>query len=99
MSPGEIAARIGLSQRQLQRHFRLHLGTTPTRHYTLVRLSKAHKLLQQTDLPVTEIAVGCGFASLENFSRVYRSLFGRAPSRDRRQSTCAPVFRQGKAKR
>lgn len=96
----EIARRVGLSQRQLQRQFRQHLGTTPTRHYTMIRLAKAHKLLQQTDLPVTEVAVSAGFASLENFSRVYRSVFGCPPSRDRRQSTCAPVFRQrGRAAR
>lgn len=90
----EVARRVGLSQRQLQRHFQRHLGTTPTRHYTMIRLSRAHKLLQQTDLPVTEVAVSAGFSSLENFSRVYRSVFGCPPSRDRRQSTCAPVFRQ-----
>ena len=96
----EIAERVGLSQRQLQRHFQQSFGTTMQRHYVTMRLAVAHKLLQQTDLPVTEIAVSTGFASLENFSRVYRACFGRPPSTDRRQSTEAPVFRQrGRAKR
>jgi AraC family carnitine catabolism transcriptional activator len=94
LSCGEIAAMVGLSQRQLQRHFQHHLGTTLTREYTRIRLAKAHQLLQQTDLPVTEIAMGCGFTSLENFSRVYRSVFGCSPSADRRQTTTAPVFRR-----
>ena len=90
----DIAAKVGLSQRQLQRHFQQAFGTTMQRHYVTLRLAITHKLLQQTDLPVTEIAVSAGFASLENFSRVYRSYFGRPPSADRRQSTESPVFRQ-----
>jgi AraC family carnitine catabolism transcriptional activator len=94
LSCGEIAAMVGLSQRQLQRHFQHHLGTTLTREYTRIRLAKAHQLLQQTELPVTEVAMGCGFTSLENFSRVYRSVFGCSPSADRRQTTTAPVFRR-----
>lgn len=89
-----IAEKVGLSQRQLQRHFQQVFGTTMQRHYVTMRLAVTHKLLQQTDLPVTEIAVSAGFASLENFSRVYRSFFGRPPSADRRQSTESPVFRQ-----
>ena len=93
-----LAARVGLSERQLQRHFRSEVGTSLGRQYLLVRLARAHQLLQQTDLRVTEIAVTCGFGSLEGFSRVYRREFGRSPSRDRRQSTTASVFRYPGAK-
>lgn len=95
MACSAVARQVGLSQRQLQRHFRRYLGTTVARQYLLLRLSKAHKLLQQTDLPVTEAAVASGFASLENFSRTYRRVFGCSPSADRQQSTSAPVFRRG----
>jgi AraC family carnitine catabolism transcriptional activator len=63
------------------------------RHYLLQRLAKAHKLLQQTDLSVTEVAVSAGFTSLEHFSRVYRQTFGVSPSGDRQQLTSAPVLR------
>lgn len=94
LSCAALAAAVDLSPRQLQRHFQRHLGTTVMRHYLLLRLSKAHKLLQQTDLSVTEVAVGSGFTSLEHFSRVYRQTFGRSPSTDRQQSTSAPVLRQ-----
>lgn len=94
----EIARSVGLSLRQLERHFELHLGTTPARHYLYLRLARAHKLLQQTSLPVTEVAAGTGFASAEHFSRVYRRTFGVPPSRDRRQSPCAPVLRQHPAR-
>lgn len=95
----EIAARVGLSERQLQRHFQRHVGLSLARQYLRFRLAKAHKLLQQTDLPVTEIAISSGFGSLENFSRSYRRHFGLSPSADRQQSVTAPVFRHRAGKR
>lgn len=94
LSCAEIARRAGLSLRQLQRLFARTLETTPVRHYQLVRLSRAHALLQQTDLSVTEIAVSAGFGSLEHFCRVYRRRFGCRPRDDRRQSVGAPVLRR-----
>jgi AraC family carnitine catabolism transcriptional activator len=90
-----IAERVGLSMRQLQRLFDRKTGMSPARHYMQIRLSKAHALLQQTDLGVTEIAMSAGFGSLEHFSRVYRARFGIAPSRDRRQIVAAPAMRRG----
>jgi AraC family carnitine catabolism transcriptional activator len=89
-----IARRSGLSMRQMQRLFAKHLSVRPARHYQLMRLSKAHALLQQTELSVTEIAVSAGFGSLEHFCRVYRREFNCRPGADRRQSVSAPVFRR-----
>jgi AraC family transcriptional regulator, carnitine catabolism transcriptional activator len=90
----DIARAVGISLRQLQRLFMQGLSTTPSRHYRTLRLAKAHALLQQTKLSVTEVAMSAGFSSLEHFSRVYRSSFRRPPSADRRQSTDAPVLRR-----
>lgn len=94
LSCAAIAARLGLSQRQVERRFRQDQGHSILRHYLLIRLGKAHQLLQQTELSVTNVAVSCGFASLEYFSRVYRGAFGISPSADRRQSVAAPVLRR-----
>jgi AraC family carnitine catabolism transcriptional activator len=88
----EIARRAGLSARQLQRIFRARTGATMRRTYLVLRMERAHQLVQQTDLSVTEIAVACGFAASESFSRCYRAFFGVAPSRDRRQGTDTSVF-------
>lgn len=89
-----IAGRIGLSLRQLERRFRQELGRSVLSQYGLLRMAKAHQLLQQTDLSVTEIAFSCGFPSPEYFSRRYRAQFGCRPSADRRQATTAPVLRR-----
>jgi AraC family carnitine catabolism transcriptional activator len=94
LSCAAIARRVGVSGRQLQRLFDRSLGVTPVRHYQGIRLSRAHALLQQTGLSVTEIAVGAGFGSLEHFCRLYRKRFGCRPRDDRRQSVSAPVARQ-----
>ncbi len=89
-----LARRLKASPRQLQRLFRRELASTPSQQYRKLRLAKAHALLQQTDLPVTEVAFSAGFSSLAHFSRLYRRSFGRPPSADRKQSTDAPVLRR-----
>jgi AraC family carnitine catabolism transcriptional activator len=94
LSCSTIARRAGVTPRQLQRLFARELETTPVRHYQRLRLARAHALLQQTDLSVTEIAVSAGFASLEHFCRLYRREFNCRPRDDRRQSVAAPVLRR-----
>jgi AraC family transcriptional regulator, carnitine catabolism transcriptional activator len=95
LSVREIARRLAVSTRHLRRQFSELLGTTTMRYYLRLRLARAHNLLEQTDLSVTEVAVASGFRSLEHFSRAYRAMFGCAPSRDRRQTLTAPVYRSG----
>ena len=90
----EIARRVGLSLRQTERRFSNQLGRSVVQEYVQLRLARAHQLLQQTELSVTGVAIACGFLSPEHFSRLYRTAFGCSPSRDRRQSTTAPVARR-----
>jgi AraC family carnitine catabolism transcriptional activator len=68
-------------------------GAGMAQSYHMLRMERAHRLVQQTDLTVTQIAVACGFASLEVFSRTYRKAFNVSPSKDRRQSVDSSVFR------
>jgi len=94
LSCGQIARRVGLSLRQIERRFRTQLGCSVLQRYRLIRMTKAHQLLQQTEISVTEVAFACGFSSPEYFCRLYRRMFDCSPSKDRRQSTTAPVLRQ-----
>lgn len=82
-SRAALAARAGVSERQLERLFARHMATTPAGAYREVRLRKAEQLLRATALPVTEIALACGFASPSHFSRAVRHRFGRPPSQMR----------------
>ncbi|MDN6859105.1 GlxA family transcriptional regulator [Pseudomonas sp. CAN2814] len=89
-----IAERVGLSRRQLERQFKQHTGLSPLKYYIVLRLGRAHSLLQQTRLSVAQVAASSGFGSLEHFSRAYRAHFGCPPSADRTQTYSAPVMRQ-----
>lgn len=80
---GDIASRIGVSVKALERLFYHWLKTTPGAHYRRLRLDKARQMLQLTDLPVIDVAVECGFSSASYFSSAYKSCFGRPPREDR----------------
>ena len=89
LSRAELAARVGLSPRQMERLFRVHLDCTPSRYYLDARLKRARILLSQTSLSVLEVAIACGFASASHFAKCYRQLFGRPPRQERVAETVA----------
>ena len=89
LSRGDLAARVGISARQLERLFQLHMGCTPSRFYLDVRLKRARILLSQTSLSILEIAIACGFASASHFAKCYRAMYGRAPRQERLDETKA----------
>ncbi len=92
LSSAELARAVDLSVRQFERRFKAEQGVPPQRYYLWLRINRARRLLQQTDLSVAEVAAGAGFGSLEHFSRAYRRFFDCAPSKDRLQSRDAPVL-------
>ncbi len=89
VSRAELAASAGVSPRQLERLFRLHLGCAPGHYYSRLRLYQARLLIRQSALPVVEVAAACGFASASHFSRAYRQLFGRSPVTERAEGRAA----------
>ena len=83
LSQLELADYLSMSQRQLQRLFKRHVGLTPLRYYLNTRLDRARGLVTQTELPVMEIAALCGFLHSEQFSRAYRMRFEITAFKDR----------------
>jgi transcriptional regulator GlxA family with amidase domain len=79
----EIARHVGLSRRQVERLFDKEMGRSPARYYLEIRLDRARHLLVQSQLPIVEIAVACGFVSASHFSKCYRELYGRSPQQER----------------
>lgn len=80
----QIARRVGVSPRQLERLFRRTLGCSPTSYYIRTRLERARSLLRHTTLSVLEVALSCGFTSPSHFTRAYRQHFKVVPSADRK---------------
>lgn len=75
----EIADRLGISTRQLERMFERYMNTSPKRYIMDLRLHRARNLIVQSDQAITEIAMACGFTSTSHFSKVYRDHFGNTP--------------------
>lgn len=86
----EIARRVGLSARQLERLFHRHLGHRPAAFAQSFRLERGQSLLRQTAMPVTAIGLACGFASAAHFSSAYRRRFGRSPRAERKSAMVKP---------
>lgn len=83
ISPSLLAARAGMSTRQLERLFRRYLFRSPKKYYMELRLQKARSLLLQTNMSVINVALACGFTSPSHFSKCYRSHFLTTPYRER----------------
>lgn len=77
----DFSAETGCSRRHIERLFLANTGKTPGEYYRGMRLNHARNLLTTTDLPLSDIAFTCGFGSVSNFSRSFRSRFGFAPTK------------------
>jgi AraC family transcriptional regulator, regulatory protein of adaptative response / DNA-3-methyladenine glycosylase II len=82
----ELAARLGVTDRHLRRIFAQEHGVTPIDYLTTQRLLLAKQLLTDTRLPVTEVALSCGFASVRRFNAVFAERCRLSPSRLRRDA-------------
>lgn len=85
----EMSREAKLSRRHIERLFRQNLGRSPARYYLELRLERARHLLLQSDMPIVDVAIACGFVSASHFSKCYRGLFGRSPQADRRSQGAA----------
>lgn len=72
----QLAARVGVSARHLRRLFRNEFGVTMLELAQTQRLLLAKQCLTQTALPVSQIAIACGFGSQRRFHAVLRQRWG-----------------------
>jgi AraC family transcriptional regulator of adaptative response / DNA-3-methyladenine glycosylase II len=79
-----LAAELGVTSRHLRRSMEAKLGVTPIELAQTKRLALAKHLLQETNLPLAEVAFAAGFASVRRFNALFQSRFARAPSDVRR---------------
>ncbi|HET9388921.1 MAG TPA: AlkA N-terminal domain-containing protein [Steroidobacteraceae bacterium] len=78
-SVGALAARVGVGARHLARLFLQHVGASPITVAQTRRLQFAKRLLDETDLPVTQIALAAGFSSIRRFNAAFQSTYARSP--------------------
>jgi len=79
----DVAGKVGVSRRQLERLFRETLGRTPGAEIQRLRLERAGELLAQSDLPVAEVAAISGFGTAEYLATLFKQATGLTPLRYR----------------
>ena len=92
LGAADVAAAIGISERQLSRVFAAD-GISIPRHILFRRLHLAYTLLsadQATPGTVADIAARCGFTSVTYFSHVFRQHFGQRATEVRRSAQERP---------
>ncbi len=80
-----LADRVGIGERQLRRLVQEHLGAPVLSVAMARRAHFARRLLDETDLPMTEIAFASGFGSVRSFNQAMRKTFDGSPSELRRR--------------
>ena len=90
LSLHDIARRVALSPRQLERLTLSHIGQSPLRLYMQLRVERARELLVTSNRPVIDVAVRAGFSSTSHFSAWCKRIYGVRPS-DMRANRSAPM--------
>ncbi len=82
----QLAGRVGVGGRHLRRLFMQHLGAAPIAVLRTQRLHLARQLIDETDLPMTEIAFASGFNSIRRFNQAILESFRDSPTDLRRKA-------------
>ena len=85
----QLAQRLGVSDRHLRRIFESALGVSPLQYLQTRRLLTAKQLLTDTAMPVTQVALASGFASVRRFNAAFTGRYGLNPTQLRHHGRCA----------
>jgi len=86
-----LADHLGVGSRHLRRLFLKHLGATPTAVAQTRRLHFAKKLIDETSLPMTQVAVSAGFGCVRRFNAAIQTTYHRTPTQIRGLARQKPV--------
>ena len=84
-----LASAVGLSQRRLVYGFKQIFDTTVYGHLRECRMEAARQMLEETDMPLKQIAYLVGYGHANNLIAAFRSRYGVPPRRHARQLACA----------
>jgi AraC-like DNA-binding protein len=96
-SSAQLCQVLGMSERNLELHFREALGMSPKAWFHYLSLHHARTMLRRPATGrgrVTEVALACGFEHFGRFSEAYRELFGERPSETLRSSAAEAPSKQ-----
>ena len=82
-SAPDLAARLGVGDRHLRRLFMTHVGAAPRDVARTRRLHLARRLLLETDLNISQVALTAGFGTVRRFHAAASKVWGRTPTQIR----------------
>ncbi|MDE7428183.1 MAG: AraC family transcriptional regulator, partial [Lachnospiraceae bacterium] len=82
----DLAGQVNLNEQYFCRLFKKAIGSSPIEYINEYRIKQAKRLLEESDLPVTEVCLECGYNNLGNFLREFRKHSGMTPLQYRKQS-------------
>ncbi|MEM6690624.1 MAG: AraC family transcriptional regulator [Planctomycetota bacterium] len=85
LKSGDLATLSGLSVSQFERKFRELFGLSVRKYLTRVRIENSVEMLLQTDSPITEIALSCGFYDHAHFTRSFKAQMNSTPGAYRKR--------------
>jgi AraC family transcriptional regulator len=83
----DLARSVGLGTRRFSRLFRETFGRAPHEYVNDRRLHRAHELIVESALPLSEVASSTGFADQSHLTRAFRQRYGQPPAQARRLRT------------
>ncbi|MEZ3507923.1 MAG: AraC family transcriptional regulator [Lachnospiraceae bacterium] len=81
----DLARQVSLNEQYFCRFFKKAIGRTPMEYINEYRIKQTRQLLEETDLPVTEVCLECGYNNLGNFLREFRKQTGTTPLQYRKR--------------
>ncbi len=82
----DLAGQVNLNEQYFCRLFKKAVGCSPIAYINEYRIKQARRLLEETNLPVTEICLECGYNNLGNFLREFRRHTETTPLQYRKHS-------------
>lgn len=83
----ELAQGVGISTRHLERAFKTALKDTPAKFYKRLRTKRARAMIEETLLPLVDVAVATGFGSNNMLAKAVKDEYGVTPSKMRARKT------------
>lgn len=85
-SPSALAKRSNVTLQRLSRLTKRLFGLTPGQLITKIRIAAASRMLMDSQSPIAEIAIACGYYDQSAFTRTFRSATGVTPTEFRKHS-------------
>ena len=83
----DLAAQVHMNEQYFCRFFKKSIGRSPMEYLNEYRIKQAMELLKETDLPVMEVCLECGYNNLGNFLRAFKKYTETTPLKYRNHSS------------